>query len=95
MRLIQVTLTASATAVTTNNNLYASVVAIQNNAAAVCRVGDNTVSATKGIALAAGSTTTQSALVLAPATPRGIHLSDLFLFGTTSQLIDVMYETAE
>lgn len=95
MRLIQVTLLAGATAITTNTNLYASVLAVQNNAAAVCRVGDNTVSATKGIALAAGSTTTQNALVIAPATPRGIHLSEWFLFGTAAQVIDVLYESAE
>jgi hypothetical protein len=94
MRLIQVTLRAGATPITLNSTLSASSVAIQNNAAAVCRVGDNTVSATTGIALAPGATTTQPSLVITPCKPQGIHLSDIFLFGTAGQLIDILYEPA-
>ena len=92
MRLIQVTLGAGATPITTNNNIYCSMLAINNNAAAVVRVGDNTVSATKGISLAAAGVGSTS---LTFAFPRGTHLSDWFLFGTAAQVIDILYESAE
>jgi hypothetical protein len=91
MRIIQVTLGAGATPITTNNNIYCSMLAIDNNAAAVVRVGDNTVSATKGISLAA----TGGIATLTFAFPRGTHLSDWFLFGTAAQVIDILYESAE
>jgi hypothetical protein len=94
MRIIQVTIGTKPTPITTNTALYASVLAIQNNAAAVCRVGDDTVSATTGIALAPGSTTTQNPLILTPCKPQGIHLSEVFVFGTPTQLIDIIYEQA-
>lgn len=92
MRIIQVTLGAAATAITTNTNIYCSALTIQNNAAAVVRVGDSTVSATKGISLAAAGVGSTN---LTFAFPRGAHLSDWFLFGTAAQVIDVLYESAE
>lgn len=90
MRLLQVTLGAAATRIT-SAKIYTGNLAIQNNAAAVCRVGDNTVSATKGIALAAGSTTTQTAFVVRRSDNR-VFLADYYLFGTAGQVIDVLYE---
>ena len=93
MRTIQVTLGAGATPITTNPNLYASVLIVQNNAAAVVRLGDSSVSATKGIAMANGSPGGSTTLTFA--FPRGAHLSEYFLFGTAAQVIDVLYESAE
>lgn len=90
MRLIQVTLGAAATRITTAQ-IYTPLLAIQNNAAAVVRIGDNTVSATKGIAVAAGSTTTQNPFVVTRSDNR-ISLRDYYLFGTAGQLVDVLYE---
>lgn len=90
MRLIQVTLTASATPITTDTNIYASMLIVQDNAAAGVRLGDNTVSATRGIALSLGGGSSTITLAF----PRGAHLSEWYLFGTTSQVIDVLYEQA-
>lgn len=92
MRLIQVTLGAGATAITTNTAIYASFMIIQNNAAAVVRVGDNTVSATKGIALSGGAPGGSATAQLTIA--RGAHLSEWYLFGTATQVIDILYEQA-
>jgi hypothetical protein len=90
MPLLQVTLGAGATQVTALS-FSASTVVFQNNAAAVCRVGDSTVSATKGIQLtaagAAGSTLTISSPDRA-----NIQLSKYFLFGTATQAIDILFE---
>jgi hypothetical protein len=91
MRLLQVTLGAAATPITTDKNLYASFLIIQNNAAAAVRVGDNTVSASKGILLSGGTAPGGSATNQFPF-PRGTHLSDWYLFGTSTQIIDILYE---
>ena len=60
MHLLQITLGSGATpiipkAVVPANSASWSMLIIQNNAGHVVRVGDSTVSATKGIALASGS----------------------------------------
>lgn len=64
---------------------------IQNNAAGSMRVGDSTVSATKGIYLAAGpgGGTVNSG----PVVVYNSLLSDWWVFGTAGQLIDVLYNT--
>jgi hypothetical protein len=95
MRLIQVTLTAGATPIVVKgvqpaNSLPFQWLAIQNNAAHAVRVGDSTVSATKGIAIAAGSTTTQLPLIVNPALEYTSDLYEWFLFGTAADIIDVM-----
>lgn len=92
MRLIQVTLGAGATQISSNSGIYCSILIIQNNAAAVVRIGDNTVSATKGIALASGSPGGSS--TVQPIIVRGTHLQDWWLFGTAAQVIDILYESA-
>lgn len=93
MRLIQLTLGAGATQLTTNANLYASLLIVQDNAAANVRVGDNTVSATKGILLALGAPGGSATLQIMA--PHGTHLIDYFLFGTAGNVIDILYETAQ
>lgn len=67
-----------------------SVFIIQNNSASSVRVGDSTVSATKGIVLAAGGTTTTSPLVIAPALQFTGDLREFYLYGTADALIDIL-----
>lgn len=95
MRILQVTLTSAATQISANSNIYCSLLIIQDNAAALVRVGDNTVSGTKGIVLlpnatppGGGSITSQPLII------RGTHLQDWWLFGTAGNIIDILYETA-
>lgn len=96
MRIIKVTCGAAATQITTNANLYASIIALQDNGAAGMWIGDNTVAANNGIYLApaatppgGGSGTFQMAF------PRGTHLVDWWVLGTTGQILNVLYESAE
>ncbi len=88
MRLIQVTLGAAATQVTIAK-IYSPYVVIQDNAGANCRVGDNTVSATKGILLATGSP--GGSITITRADNR-VPLFQYFIFGTAGNIIDVLYE---
>jgi hypothetical protein len=90
MRLIQVTLGAAATRVTTGQ-IYSPAVIIQNNAAANVRVGDNTVSATKGLLLLTASGGGGGSITIYRADNR-IPLFEYFLFGTAGNIIDVFYE---
>lgn len=101
MKIIQVTLLATATPIVAQNATQNSaqlremfqILVIQNNSANSCRVGDATVSATKGIVLAAGSTTTTPPFIIAPHLEYSSDLSEYYLFGTVGALIDVMYLT--
>lgn len=90
MRLISVTLGAAATPITTNTSIYASMIIVQDNATHSVRLGDNTVSATKGILLGLGGGSSTITLAF----PRGAHLSEWYLFGTAADVIDVLYEQA-
>lgn len=90
MRLLQVTLTADPTPITVDPKLYASFIIIQCGAAAAIRFGDNTVSASKGIELVGGAPGGSATIQLL--FPRGAHLSEWYLFGTTGQVIDILYE---
>lgn len=92
MRLIQITLLAGATPITVDPKLYASILCFQSSAAAAVRIGDSTVSATKGIALSPG--TPGGSATFQMAFTRGTHLVDWYLFGTVGQLIDILYESA-
>lgn len=101
MQTIQVTLLATATPIvapsatqtSTQARIAFQVLTFQNNSAHVCRVGDASVSATKGIALAAGSTTTQPPYTIAPHLEYAADLSEFYIFGTAGDVIDVMYLT--
>ena len=95
MHLIQVTLGSAATpviasAVQPSGSHNFSLLFIQNNAAHVVRVGDSTVSSSKGIALAAGSSTTQPALAIVPGYENVRTLEEIYLFGTAADVIDLM-----
>ncbi len=99
MRLIQVTLGSGATQITPNldastgKNIYASALIIQNNAANACRVGDNTVTTSRGIALPPGSPGGSSTITFTMT--RGSLLSQWYIAGTSGNVIDVLYETAQ
>ena len=90
MRLIQVTIGASATQVTTAQ-IYTPFVAFQKNTANNCRVGDNTVTTSKGIVLAAGNTTPQVPFVVHRSDNR-VLLSQYSIAGTQGDVVDVLYE---
>lgn len=92
MRTIQITLGAAATRVTASR-IVSPFITIQNNAAHSIRIGDNTVSATKGIFIPAtaaagagsGSLTVQRA-------DNNILLSNYYVFGTAGDVVDIIYE---
>jgi hypothetical protein len=88
---LQVALGAAATQVSTATTQCRHVM-IQNNAAAVCRVGDANVSATRGISLAAAGAA-GSIFNTGPSVAYESQLSEFFLFGTSGQIIDVFYCT--
>jgi len=81
---LQVTLTGSAQKITANN-IDAYALTFQNNAAGAMRVGDSTVTTTKGYALAASSTWN------VPLT-KPTQLSSFYVIGTATQLLDVTYD---
>ena len=63
---------------------------IQVTLAAVCRLGDSTVSSTKGISLAAAGAA-NSILTIGPITTGSQgDASQFYLFGTASDVIDVL-----
>jgi hypothetical protein len=97
MRILQVTLGSGATQVVANQdaviggyNIYCSVLIFQNNASHNVRVGDNTVTASRGILLNPGGSNT---LTVCP--PHGTLLSQYYLYGTSGDVIDVMYEVSQ
>jgi hypothetical protein len=92
MQIISVTLLATATPIvaqnSTQNRISFQTLIVQNNSAAVCRVGDQTVSATTGIALAP---TPSLPLVITCPLEYSSDLSEYFLFGTAGNVIDVLF----
>jgi hypothetical protein len=62
---------------------------VQNNAAAVCRLGDSTVTSSKGIQLLA-SGVSGSKHTIGPFAGLQGDASQYYLYGTAAQLIDVL-----
>ena len=95
MRVIEVTLGSGATQITPDQNatgasqIYVTTLVIAP-AGATATLGDDTVTATKGIPI---STTVP--LVLTFDTPRGSLLSQYWLYGTPGDKVEVLYETAQ
>ena len=87
-RSIQVTLGAGATQIVTAPTPF-NQMTIQDNAAAVCRVGDSTVSGTKGISLVAAGAA-GSSLTIGPFSGIQGDASQFWVFGTAAQVIDVL-----
>jgi hypothetical protein len=87
MTIGQVTIGSSGVTQVSTSNIFCAFLIIQNNASHTCRVGDKTVSSSKGIQLfATGSTTMQMGV------QRGTCLSDYWIQGTVADVIDYMYE---
>lgn len=87
---LQVTLGASATPLTTTDT-FARWVVIQNNAANSMRVGDSTVTSTKGILLASGSPGGSVTLPEEHTPSTTYDLSQIYILGTNTQLADVLW----
>jgi hypothetical protein len=94
-QLLQTTLLATATQLAAPSSPTAQIqcrqVIIQNNAAGTMRVGDSTVSSTKGILLAAGPG--GGSFNSGPVDCYNSYLSDFYVFGTVSQIVDVFFNT--
>ncbi len=93
MHLLQITVGANATpiipkAVVPANSASWSCVIVQNNSAANVRVGDSSVSSTKGILLASGSP--GGSVTITPSLQYTGDLQEFYLFGTAGSVIDVM-----
>lgn len=84
MRILSVTLTGSSNQQVTTQTIYASVIVISSSGTDY--LGDDTVSATNGQKL---STTP---IVIPAMTPRGIPLSSLWVIGSSSDKINLLYE---
>jgi hypothetical protein len=93
--LLQKTLLATATQIAAPSSPTAQIqcrqIIIQNNAAGTMRLGDSTVSSTKGIYLAAGpgGGSFNSGVVEI----YNSYLSDFWVFGTVDQVVDVFVNT--
>lgn len=87
-RSIQVTLGAGATQISATAAPFNQMV-VQDNAVAFCRVGDATVSATKGISLVAAGAA-GSSVTIGPFSGQQGDASQYWLFGTAAQVIDVL-----
>lgn len=91
MRLLQVTIGSETRTQITTAQIYTPYLSIQKNTANNCRVGDNTVTTSKGIVIAAGNTTPQAPLVVHRSDNR-VLLSQYYLAGTSGDVVDILYE---
>lgn len=95
MRIFQITMTGSAQQLAplltqTAGQIYASALSCQNNGTHAMRIGDNTVTTSRGQAIAANGS-----IYTAPCPPKGTRLADWWVIGTASDVLDVLYETAQ
>lgn len=90
--LAQVTLGAAATQLSTISAPCRQVI-VQNNAAHSMRVGDSTVSSTKGVFLSTVAGGGGGSLNFGAMIFYGVNLMDLYVFGTQNDVVDVIYVT--
>ncbi len=88
VHVLQVTLGATATRIS-STRIPVRQVTFQNNAANTMRIGDSTVSSTKGIQLAFGNPGGSATMGTLDA--YNTDLSEWWVFGTNAQLLDVLY----
>jgi len=86
-RTLQITLTSAATPVSATYAPFNQMV-VQNNGSAA-RLGDVTVTATSGIALAA-SGAANSIVAIGPFAGQQGDASQFYVFGTSGQVVDVL-----
>jgi len=86
-KLLQVTLGAGATQISATSILCREIVFQNNGATNDMRVGDSTVSSTKGIKLLKAS----GSLTVGPLTENSEDLRDWYVFGTAADVIDILY----
>lgn len=67
-------------------NTFVQQLLIQNNSGDIVRVGDDTVSATKGIIINATGAFGPGSFM-----NYGLYLSDVWLFGTSGDVVDVFF----
>lgn len=91
VRTLQVTLTASATPVIASGDVYFKWVVFQNNATHTIHIGDSLVSATRGIQLLAAGSYTQQPF----SPPITGNLNGWFIFGTSGDVIDIVYDDGQ
>lgn len=95
MRVLELTMTGAAVQILVPNqqapaaNICVSLLLIQP-ATTSATLGDNTVTATKGIVYPTSNVTP-----LVFSQPRGSLLSQYYLFGTNGNKVEVLYETAQ
>lgn len=92
MKCLKVVMTGSPVQITTDPDLYASIINFQNQGAATMTIGDSTVATTGGIQLSGG--TPGGAATFQMAFPRGTHLVDYWATGTSTQVLIVLYESS-
>jgi len=97
MRILQLTMTGSAQelapvlgGLNQGIGIYCSVLQMQNNGTHSMRVGDNTVTASRGQLIGPSG-----GLYTAPCPPKGTRLSDWWVIGTSGDILDILYETAQ
>ena len=86
--LLQITLGAGATQISLTSMLV-NQVTFQNNAGHSCRLGDATVSATKGLLLASGSP--GGSANFGPFSVNNADLTEWYIFGTAGDVIDILW----
>lgn len=84
-RTLQVTLTGSVQPISATP-LIAEAVTFQNNAAAVMRIGDSAVTASRGYALGATGGTWNIPLI------EPTQLAKWYVIGTAAQVLDVIFD---
>lgn len=89
VKTLQVTQTGSAVQVS-STPIKVKWVVFNNNAAAVARVGDANVSASRGYSLAASTGSFSPPVPLA--STFGTDLSQWYTVGTSTQILDVIYD---
>ena len=89
VKTLQVTLTGSAQPISASI-IKCKWATFQNNAAAVMRVGDANVTASRGYSLAISGGTFN--VPVATASTFGTDLSQWYVIGTSTQLLDVVYD---
>lgn len=88
MKFLQVTIGAAATQFTTSDIPIRQII-VQNNATHSMRIGDASVSSTKGALLASGSP--GGSINLGPFYDEPDNLKNFWVSGTQNDLVDIMY----